>query len=539
MAKLPDYVTVAIKCGPVPKIRNWQTLPRKKLTKGEKVLRFAKEYLVFPEGVAIGKPLELDAFQSAFILAAFDGDDKGAFIDKAILSMARRGGKTLVMAVICLAYVVGPFVRENTFIRSAAMTREQAGLLYRLMSLICTMSPRLEGKFRAIPSSKKIVGLSRNVEYQSLSRDAKSGHGQAIYVLVIDECGQIDAPNDDFLDMLFSSMGSYEDAKTFMISTQAPSDSAFFSVEIDTAEREQTPGVVSHVYTSDTDSVLDQKGWAQANPSLRGGYRSLTDIERRANDAHMIPAKANGFLNLYMNRRVSRESLWLAPAVWKANAGEPDWDVFRERGVYLGLDLSKRNDLSCAVISAKDDDGVVHMYPYTFTPEQGIDERSARDKVPYRSWADQEIITAVPGATIDYDWVCQFLGLEFEKEGIDVHSIEFDRWRIRELQAAAERSGFAQEAIWNEVGQGFKDMTVRVEAMETALLQTKIRHGAHPVFNLGAASAVIMSDPTGSRKLAKDKSSQKIDAIVAGVMSVYPLLGFLEDEAIDVMSMIG
>jgi len=50
----------------------------------------------------------LDPFQCAFILAAFDSD---VHVSKAILSMARRGGKTLLMAVILLAFIVGPLAK--------------------------------------------------------------------------------------------------------------------------------------------------------------------------------------------------------------------------------------------------------------------------------------------------------------------------------------------------------------------------------------------------------------------------------------------
>lgn len=524
--KLPQYVLDAIKCGPVPKLRNWKTLPTDRLTKGEMVLRFAYDHLRFPEGSKAGEPLELDIFQQAFILAAFDAPHH---VKKSILSMARRGGKTLVMAVICLAYVIGPLAKQNTLIRSAAMTREQAGLLWRLMNLTCQMSPDLENLYRSVPSSKKIVGLNKNVEYQSLSRDAKSGHGQAIYVLVVDECGQIDAPNDDFLDMLFSSQGTYEDARSFLISTQAPSDAAFFSLELDTAEREQPINVISHIYTAPTEDLHDEKNWYAANPSLYGGYRSKEDIRTAAEESERIPAKQSGFLNLYLNRRVSRESIWLAPSVWKENAQPPSFSVFHQHGVVIGLDLSQRNDLTVACIAAKDDDGFVHVYPYAFTPEKGIEDRGRRDKVPYAQWARDEIIRAVPGATIDYEWVAQFLRINILDEGIAINSIEFDRWRIREFQSACDRQGLTCYNF-HEVGQGYQSMSPRIEAMETALLQNKIRHGAHPIFNLGAAHAIATQDPSGNRKLDKAKASQKIDGLVAMLMAIYPLVAQTEND---------
>jgi len=113
IAKLefPDYVVDAAVCGQLPQFREWQEVEFiDDLTVGEMVLSFARNHLVFPEGKKIGEPLELDIFQQAFILAAFDSPEH---IDKAILSMGRRGGKTLVMAVICLAFLVGPVAQKN------------------------------------------------------------------------------------------------------------------------------------------------------------------------------------------------------------------------------------------------------------------------------------------------------------------------------------------------------------------------------------------------------------------------------------------
>ena len=149
--ELPDYIKAAIVCGEVPVIRDWQNIDIEELGPGEKVLRFAADYLVFPEGKMINEPLILDPFQQAFVIAAMDGN-----IRKAILSMARRGGKTLIMAIIMLYFLLSSEARENTLIRSAAMTREQAGLIWRFMSLICRLSPLLEEgiHWRSVPSAK-------------------------------------------------------------------------------------------------------------------------------------------------------------------------------------------------------------------------------------------------------------------------------------------------------------------------------------------------------------------------------------------------
>ncbi|RLB96615.1 MAG: terminase, partial [Deltaproteobacteria bacterium] len=268
-----------------------------------------------------------------------------------------------------------------------------------------------------------------------------------------------------------------------------------------------------------------------------GGYRSILDIERSAAEAERLPAKQAGFLNLFLNRRVALESLWLAPSIWKENAGKPDLSVFQANGAHIGLDLSMRNDLTAAVLAARDGDDVVHLIPYAFTPLGGIDERTRRDKVPYSQWVRDGIIVAPPGDVLSYDWIAEYLRMECEINEIDILSINFDRWRINDFLAASERKGFAQEAEWNEVGQGYLGISPRVEEFETMLLQRRLRHGSHPVLNLGAASAIVISDPANNRKLDKAKSSQKIDGIVAAIMAVYPLSG--NEEPFSVEAMIG
>ena len=120
--------------------------------------------------------------------------------------------------------------------------------------------------------------------------------------------------------------------------------------------------------------------------------------------------------------------------------------------------------------------------------------------------------------------------------GIIVSSIQFDRWRAAEFRQAAERAGFALGVEFAEVGQGFRDMSPRIELFEQLMLQNKIRHGAHPLLNMSAANAIVVSDPAGNRKLDKSKATQRIDPLVAAVMAV----GAFTDQgsALDVSAMI-
>lgn len=523
--KLPEYITQAIKCGPKPVIRNWrkiydETNDYGALCDAEKIMVFAETYLKIPEGEQVGEPLRLSLYQEVFIYAVFSGD-----IDTAILSIARRNGKTFIIAVICLALLLSPLSVKNRVIASAAMSREQAALLFRAMAQMIQMSEELSAITKITPSDKRIICTLNQSEYYAMSADKDTGYGKSLAIVVLDESGRITAPHNDFVDMLATSQGSYSKPLFITISTQAPSDSAWLSQQIDDATRSGISTTVCHVYKADEDcKLLDKKQWIKANPGLSEGFRASNDIKKLAESAHRLPMREAGFRNLILNQRVALERLWLAPQVWKQNSGKPDRNVFLEKGAHLGLDLSQKHDLTAAVLCAVDSESIIHVLPFAFTPLNGIEERSRRDRVPYDTWARNGQLIAAPGDTIDYDFVAAFCRDEIEQAGINIISIQFDDWRISDFRKSADREGMGQCCDWVNVRQGFKSMTPRVEAMETALLQNRVRHGAHPVLNLGASGAIAVSDPTGGRKLDKTKAAKKIDALVAMLMAIYPCL---------------
>jgi phage terminase large subunit-like protein len=118
-----------------------------------------------------------------------------------------------------------------------------------------------------------------------------------------------------------------------------------------------------------------------------------------------------------------------------------------------------------------------------------------------------------------------------EEQGIVISSIHFDRWRAKDFFASCERTGFASLAERKEVGQGYQSISPRLEALETVLLQNRLRCDNHPVLNMGFAAAVVQSDPAGNRKLDKRKENgPKIDAVIALLMAAFPLV--VKEEAL-------
>lgn len=483
------------------------------MTRGERVIAFIERYCVVPEGKLVGKPVELVPFQRKFILDVYDNP---AGTTEGILSIARKNGKSALIACILLAHLVGPEARQNSQIVSGARSRDQAALVFNLASKMIMLSADLKALARIIPSGKRLIGLAKNVEFRALAADGHTAHGLSPVLAILDELGQVRGPQDDFVEAIETASGAYDDALRLIISTQAPTDADMLSVKIDDATRSADPKIVCHVYAAKPDAeVMDRAAHEAANPAL-GLFRSEVELLAAAEKASRMPSAENGFRNLYLNQRVNRFSPFISPATWAACRGDIDLDVFKRFPVFGGLDLSETTDLTSLVLVARDDAGQMHVLPTFWSPADTLADRSKRDRAPYDAWTRDELMLAPPGVALDYGFIAADI-LRITA-GMDVRKINFDRYRMKLLQDPLDRLG--AKLPLEEFGQGFISMTPALTTSEIEFLRGTIRHGGHPVLTMCAANAVVKSDPAGNRKLDKSKSTGRIDGMVALVMAI-------------------
>lgn len=457
----------------------------------------------------MGQPIKLADFQKKFIYDVYDNKHGTR---RAYLSIARKNAKSATIACLLLAHIIGPERVQNSQIVSGARSRDQAALVYELAAKMLNMQPKFRGLYRLVPSSKRIIGLKANVEYRALSAEAKTAHGLSPVVAILDEVGQVRGSQDDFIDAITTSQGAHKNPLLIAISTQAADDADLFSIWLDDAANSQDNKIVSHLYCADKSAgLLDQNAWKAANPAL-GLFRSFEDLEEQAKQAVRMPSSENTFRNLCLNQRVSTVSPFISKDVWKSCAGKVL--DFGEAPVWAGFDLSARTDLTALVIIGKIN-GVWHVQPHFWTPEKGLFDRSKRDRQPYDVWVKQGYMQTTPGHTVDYEFVAQDVVEIFKS--LNVQSIAYDRWRIDIFRK--ELTNLAVELPLSEYGQGFKDMSGAIDALESELLNGRIAHGGHPVLTMCAANSVITKDAAGNRKLDKSKATGRIDGMVAMAMA--------------------
>jgi len=462
-----------------------------------------------PAGDLAGHRLTLEPFQRRFIRRCF-GRRRAR---RAILSIGRRNGKTALSSVIALAALYGPLVRPNSLVISASRSREQAALVWHYAAQMAQLS----GHDRILvtrEAKKEIFCPATGVTYRAVSADAVRALGFGPRLVIHDELGQVRGPRDDLYDALSTSLGSYSDALEIIISTQAASDSALLSLLIDNPGKDT---VVDLYAGADECKLDDRRAWRAANPAL-GIYRSLEDFERLAQEAAILPTRANAFRNFFLNQRRDATASWLSRAAWDRCAADVDLEAFSRGRVFAGLDLGARQDLTALVFVAEDLDRSLHVLPFVFTPADTIAERSLRDRAPYDVWAKLGYLEALPGASMRYDGLAArviALCARYRPE-----SVQFDRWRISELEYEIAKHADSSLCPLVPCGQGYADISPALEATEDAILAAELRHGAHPVLTAAVANAITDTDPAGNRKLTKARSPGRIDPAVALVMAI-------------------
>jgi phage terminase large subunit-like protein len=141
------------------------------------VIAFAHS-LVVPAGAHVNKPLRLKPFQIDFIRDVYNRQEGGKLeTAQAVLSVARRNGKTLLAAVIVLVHLAGPFKKPNATLVSAATTREQASIVFRFVRDMVRVNATLGERLKVIDSTKRIIHRTDGSVYRAISAEAAGSSG--------------------------------------------------------------------------------------------------------------------------------------------------------------------------------------------------------------------------------------------------------------------------------------------------------------------------------------------------------------------------
>jgi len=432
------------------------------------------------------------------------------------VELPRKNGKTTVASAIAL-YLLYADSEAGCEIYSAANDRPQAALVFNEAAAMVRQEPNLFNISKIVDSQKRIVYRRYNSFYSAISAEAFTKWGINAHGIIYDELHA--APDRDLWDTLTTSTGSRRQPLTLVITTAGYDRNSICWEQHNYALKVQNgiiedPTFLPVIFSAPEDAGWkDERVWASCNPAL-GTFRNIDEMRTLCNKAQETPALEMAFRRLYLNQWVNSVERWLPMDAWDACSGAVDVEKLNGRTCYAGLDLSATTDLTALALVFIDNDGTLDVLMHFWIPGDTAVDKEKRDRVPYRVWSKEGLINLTPGNVIDYQYIRHTLHELREK--YDIAEIAFDRWGATKLSQDLTDDGFLMVPF----GQGFASMSAPTKELMNLVLSKKIRHGGHPVLRWNCDNLVVRMDPAGNLKPDKEKSTQKIDGMVALIMSI-------------------
>lgn len=486
---------------------------------GEDFYWWAREFH-HVEGVLAGEPVELTDFQ-LFVsvnIFCFKKKRNGARrFRKVYIQLARKNAKSQFLAIIGSYIAFLGDEKQRMYI--AGWQKDQSDEVYIAVRDGIGSSELLNGKWKE--AYGKIEIFNNGSVVVPLSRETrKTGDGKNPSVGIVDEYHN--HLTSEIYDVLQSGMVARKEPLMFIITTAGfdLSRPCFTEYEYvsrildpdDPIENEDYFAIICEL--DEGDDIKDESNWIKANPIVATYEEGLESIRSDLRAALDVPEKMRSFMTKTMNIWVDmKEGGYMPSSKWKA-CTDPSVSV-DEQDVYIGVDLSKKIDLTSAGFVFLTDHGF-HVKQHSFIPEEALKERESVDKVPYRLWIEQGYLSVTPGAVVDYDFVENWIINEVMENGWRPRELCYDPYGATQFAQNMERQGYVPV----EIRQGYPTLSEPTKGFREDVYSEKITHDGDPLLAWAVGNAIADMDDKENIKLSKKKSRERIDPIAA-VINAY------------------
>lgn len=469
------------------------------------------------KGEWAGQPVDLQPWQVFTIREVFGWkrEDGTRRYRTDYEEIARKNGKSTKAAGMGL-YLTLADQEPGAEVYSSATKRDQARIVFDAAKEMVRRSPELRKYVKSYRGNMSVARLGAKFEPLSAEGDTLDGlnpHGN-----IVDE---LHAHRTRLVwDVLDTAMGARRQPLTVAITTAGMYDPTSIGWEIHNYACQVLEGVFEDesffafiAAADEGDDWTDPEVWWKANPNLDVSVKREY-LAQQIEKAKRQPTFLNTVLRLHLNLWMQQVTRWISMRDWKACPEREDEAALYGSPAYAGLDLSSKLDLTALILVVPAEGGFYDVVPRFWCPQDTAAQRSMDDRVPYDAWIRDGWIEGTPGDVIDYEFI------EAEVRGLadlfDIRELAYDPWSAMQTALRLQNEGLTVV----EVRQGYRDMSEPCKELERLVVSGKLRHGDHPVLSWMANNVAVMEDPAGNLKLAKDRSAEKIDGVVALAMAI-------------------
>ena len=444
------------------------------------------------------KPIRLASHQAAILRHIFTPQDDGRLAyDTVIWACPKKSGKTTVGALVAEYFAL--FFESPNEVYLCANDFEQAqGRVFKALS----QSVRLNTRYLAkrVDAQMRLIHFDNGTDINAIASDyagaAGSNHGLTVW-------DELWAYTTESARRLWDELTPVPTRK---ISLRFVVTYAGFSGESELLEEIYTQGKggdvvpeLAHIEDGEGQPACRRNGrtfiyWdheLKPHPGLTISPQAYHEEQRRT-------LRPLAFIRIHENKFTSNEGIFITPEQWEA-CYSPNVQALStgdKRGVVLGADASTTRDLTALV--------GVHSNP----------ESNTRDVVYCRIWKPESGEYRFGKPTVDLDETIKKEILRLWHSG-NVRSVTYDPYQLHSIALELEKSGVRMVELPQTMARVEAD-----QALYDAIIGKTLRHYGDPTLTEHVRNAVAVETPRGFR-LAKEKTSRKIDAAVALSMAHY------------------
>lgn len=495
--------------------------------RAKKVIQFIE---VLPD--TKGKFNKLALFQKfivSMVRGWFTEEDDYLRFNKAFISMARKGGKSLLVSGLTLySFLFDREPAEGRQIFCAANDKKQASIVFNMVAkqlmYFISQVPELKKDVKKV---RELLQHTKDGSYvMPLSRDTGAVDGFEPFLAVIDEYHA--AKTNEMLELIESGQVNLMQSLIFIISTagfnlNAPMymDEWPYAKEIlaDTYRDEQYFAIIFE--QDNEEEWQDKTMWAKSNPLINESDDLKEQIEdflqKRVDEAvkkgTMFRVLVKNF-NYWM--QASEES-YLDFNDWKKN--ETEFDI-KGTKTYIGLDLSRADDLTAVSFIHLDE--VKKQYFVTshsfVATKGGLQAKIERDLIDYRQMAQHGYctITDLQSGIINSNQVLDYIEKYILTNNLDVQAICYDPHAIHGFIAEIEKRNWRYELI--EIRQGAMTLSNPVIDFRLKVIDEQIKHHKNPLLDIAVKNAVS-KNVNDSVMIEKKLNREKIDPLMSTIFA--------------------
>lgn len=486
----------------------------------ERRVEFFPTFLRHFEGPLGGEPYVLNPWEVPVVMNLFGWKSKETGYRRYtefLAMVARKNNKTLFIAGLGVCV----FMMDDEpgmQIISAAADAEQASKTWKLgkESILADdeLSPLIDAyQFSMVKKSDPLA------TWKYISGIPKTKHGLNPYCALVDE---LHVCATELVEVLQSARGARPQSLFGYITTSDFERPSICNRIHDYAMKVRdriydNPRFLPVLYqASADDDHTSRKTWLKANPNM-GRSKSEEFMKEECQKAQDDPSYLNTFLRLHLNIKTNQQTAAISIGKWEAcGPGAAKAQLVGRRG-WAGLDLGATSDLTAFRMRFPNEDGSYDGFGICWIPRARALERERKDQIPYLLWESQGWIRFTEGNETDYEQVRNDI-MEISKQ-YKIDSVAVDRY----FQGAETAQWLGKNGLkvidFPQSCQSFTAPTLEYLRLINAGL---LRHGGDPVLKWNASNLMLYEakDKDKGCKPSKDKSQNKIDAVVADIMAI-------------------